>query len=64
MVRERVCADAQWLGLELDTTANDSGHSRISAESSSVSVWTIPTNEELVIARHTQRLIGASAAAA
>jgi acetate kinase len=64
VVRERVCRGARWLGVELDATANDSGLPRISAESSSVSVWTIPTNEELAIARHTQRLIGAAAAAA
>jgi acetate kinase len=64
VIRERVCRDAEWLGVELDAEANASGKSRISTESSPVSVWTIPTNEELMIAHHTWRLIGTSAVAA
>ena len=63
-VRERVCRDASWLGVELDVGANEEGRPRISKESSSVSVWAIPTNEELMIARHTGRVIGTAAAAA
>jgi acetate kinase len=55
-IRERVCADAGWLGVELDGAANRAGGPRISAQDSGVSVWVIPTNEELMIARHTQRL--------
>jgi acetate kinase len=64
VIRERVCRDAGWLGVELDVTANDAGGPRISTEASPVSVWTIPTNEELMIARHTRRVIGTVAAAA
>jgi len=64
VIRERVCRDAHWLGVELDTTANAGDGPRISTESSSVSVWTIPTNEELMIARHTRRVIETAAAAA
>jgi acetate kinase len=64
VIRERVCRDASWLGVELDITANDAGGPRISTESSAVSVWTIPTNEELMIAQHTRRLIGTEVAAA
>ena len=64
VVRERVCRDAGWLGVKLDPIANDAGGPRISTESSPVSVCTIPTNEELMIARHTRRLIGTAAAAA
>ncbi len=56
-IRERVCRDAGWLGVELDAAANASGGPRISAGSSRVSVWVIPTNEELMIARHTRRMI-------
>jgi len=52
-VRERVCRDAAWLGVELDASANDGGEPRIGAQSSRVSAWAIPTNEELMIARHT-----------
>jgi len=56
-IRQRVCHDAGWLGVELDVTANDADKSRISTPSSRVSAWVIPTNEELMIARHTKRLI-------
>jgi acetate kinase len=55
-IRERVCEGARWLGLELDAAANRSGARRISQPHSRVSAWVIPTNEELVIARHTRRL--------
>ena len=58
-VRERVCRDAAWLGIELDQAANASRGPRISTTSSRISAWVIPTNEELTIARHTQRLLGA-----
>ncbi len=64
VVRERVCHDARWLGVELDVNANETGGPRISIESSPVSVFVIPTNEELMIARHTRRVITKSAAAA
>jgi acetate kinase len=57
IIRERVCVDAAWLGVELDKNANDAGGPRISKEGSKVSVWVIPTNEELVIASHTKRLL-------
>lgn len=63
-IRERVCNSAEWLGVKLDSTANERGGPRISSDSSTVSVWTIPTNEELLIARHTCRLVGTAAAAA
>ena len=58
-IRARVCRDAAWLGLRLDEAANDRGGPRISAPGSPASAWVIPTNEELMIARHTLRLIGA-----
>jgi acetate kinase len=60
-IRERVCRRASWLGIELDSTANNAGGPRISKEGSPVSAWTIPTDEELMIARHTRRLIGKTA---
>ena len=56
-VRERVCRSARWLGLELDTVANMAGGPCISTPAAGVSVWVIPTNEELMIARHTSRLL-------
>ena len=56
-IRERVCRDAGWLGIELDPAANEAAGPRISTAGSRVPVWVIPTNEELMIARHTRRLI-------
>jgi acetate kinase len=56
-IRERVCRDAAWLGLELDPAANEKGGPRISMARSPVSAWAIPTNEELMIARHTRRVL-------
>jgi acetate kinase len=46
-----------WLGVKLDEPANASGGPRISAPDSGVSVWVIPTNEELMIAQHTLALV-------
>ncbi|HSC93777.1 MAG TPA: acetate/propionate family kinase [Burkholderiales bacterium] len=63
-VRERVCRDAAWLGVELNVEANKKGGPRISTAGSRVSAWAIPTNEELMIARHTRALLGAAAPAA
>ena len=56
-VREQVCALSAWLGIELDAAANAEHRSRISAPASRVTVWVLPTNEELVIARHTRKLV-------
>jgi acetate kinase len=56
-LRERVCPDAAWLGIEFDAAANERNGPRISTAASRVSAWVIPTNEELMIARHTRRLI-------
>ncbi|CAD6560261.1 Acetate kinase [Paraburkholderia kirstenboschensis] len=52
-VRERVCRAAAWLGVSLDADANAKRGPLISTAESAVEVWVIPTNEELMIARHT-----------
>ncbi|QQC66240.1 acetate/propionate family kinase [Paraburkholderia ginsengisoli] len=58
-VRERVCRAAAWLGVSLDASANERHGPRINDAQSAVEVWVIPTNEELMIARHTlERLEG------
>jgi len=57
-VRRRICEASAWLGIELDIEPNERHAARISKQDSSVSAWTIPTNEELMIARHTGRLLG------
>jgi acetate kinase len=56
-IREQVCRDAAWLGADLDPAANAAGGPRISTPGSRASAWSIPTNEELMIARHTRRLL-------
>jgi acetate kinase len=56
-IRRRIAAASQWLGVELDEAANEKNGPRISTPASRVSVWTIPTNEELVIAQHTRALL-------
>ncbi len=62
-IRERICDSSSWLGIELDDAANTDHSSRISTNRSKVSVWVIPTNEELMIARHTGSLLGLAKAA-
>lgn len=50
-IRQRVCEQFGWLGLNLDRAANEARGPRISTVNSPVSAWVIATNEELVIAR-------------
>jgi acetate kinase len=52
-LRERVCRDAAWLGVDLDVPANAAGGPCITRPGSRVAAWVLPTNEELMIARHT-----------
>lgn len=59
-IRERVCRQAAWLGIELDATANAKSSPRISSATSRSAAWVIPTNEELMIARHTRDLLAKS----
>ncbi len=51
-VRRRVLEDAAWLGVELDVPANASGGPRLTRPASGVAAFVIPTNEDLMIARH------------
>ena len=59
-IRARVCRDAGWLSVELDEAANRAGGPRISAAGSAVSAWVIPTDENLMIARHARAVLAAS----
>jgi acetate kinase len=56
-VRERVCRDLAWLGLDLDVTRNAANETIVSSDRSRVGILVIHTNEELMIARHTARLL-------
>lgn len=59
-IRARVCENLAWLGLELDDAANEAGRSLIARPAGKVRVLVVPTNEELIIARHTLRLVTGS----
>jgi acetate kinase len=60
-IRARICADITWFGVELDAELNAKhgvGHTgQISSDTSRVAVFVIPTNEELLIARDTVRVV-------
>jgi acetate kinase len=56
-IRRRICDASAWLGVALDDDANAAQRTRISAAGSRISAWVIPTDEELMIARHTGRLL-------
>jgi acetate kinase len=58
-VRKAVCENMQYLGLEIDLQKNESvkGQMDISAENSKAKVLVIPTNEELVIALDTEKIV-------
>lgn len=64
LVRDRVCRELDWFGIRLDADRNRvaEGEACISADDSRVAVWTVPTNEELVVARQVQELLGTEAA--
>jgi acetate kinase len=57
-LRKAVAAECGWLGLALDEDRNANGSSRISADTSRVSVWVVPTDEERMVARHTATVLG------
>ena len=56
-IRARVCRAANWLGLDFDESSNEQGGPLLSRSTSRVSAWAIPTNEELMIAQHTQQVL-------
>jgi acetate kinase len=58
--REKICADLEFLGVKLDLKKNSELHAKeavISRDGSKVKVLVVPTNEELVIAEDTVRII-------
>jgi len=57
-IRKQICAASAWLGVDVDDRANANNGPRISAAKSRVSAWVVPTNEELMIARHTASVLG------
>ncbi len=57
-VREMVCRQLGWLGLDFDATANTGKAECISTAGSRVAALVLPTNEEWMLARHTAELLG------
>jgi acetate kinase len=62
-LRALIVRQLAWLGLELDAAANAVGVPKISSEASRVAIYVVPTDEELMIARHTMALVSQSATA-
>jgi len=58
-MRAAICANLEWLGIELDPTANANanGEATLHPPSSRVQLWIMPTNEELIVARQTRALL-------
>jgi len=57
-IRARIAVGADWLGLVLDPDANRAGRRRISSDAGRVAAYVLPTDEELMIARHVDALLG------
>jgi acetate kinase len=60
-IRARICEGLDWMGLELDPERNaatvDGATGQIGRDGSRLEAWVIPTNEELLIARDTVRVV-------
>jgi acetate kinase len=61
-IRAEVVQACSWLGFELDNENNQVGGPRITRPDSRASAWVIPTDEELMIARHTRRVLNEDSA--
>jgi acetate kinase len=60
MIRELVVQRLEWLGARLDPAANAAANLVVSSKSSAIGLYVVPTDEELMIARHTLALVSAS----
>jgi acetate kinase len=60
-IRSAACANLDWFGIALDPLRNDNakGEMPIHAANSRVQLWIMPTNEELIVARHAKALLNA-----
>ncbi|MCI0366703.1 MAG: acetate/propionate family kinase [Phycisphaerales bacterium] len=59
-IRAAICQACQWLGVELDNASNARGGPQINRPNARVTAWVLPTNEELMIARHTVSVLAQS----
>ncbi len=60
VIRAKICMLASWIGVEIDAESNENNENKISGQSSAVEVFVIPTNEALMIANHTHRMMNNS----
>jgi acetate kinase len=58
-MRARIAEKLVWLGAELNSSANAAGKSKISSDASRIALHVVPTDEELMIARHTLAVLWA-----
>ena len=58
-IRKKICANLEWMGVKIDLDKNNvrSEQVEISSKDASIRTFIIPTNEELVIARDTKRIV-------
>ncbi|NRP35488.1 Acetate kinase [Marinobacterium sp. xm-d-579] len=57
LIREKVCSQLAWLGLEIDNKLNQSNQIEIATESSKVRVQVVPTDEEWMLAKYATQLV-------
>jgi acetate kinase len=57
-IRAGICRRASWLGVDFDPAANEAGGPRLTRPGSHVTAWVIPIDERLLVARHTQVVVG------
>lgn len=57
VIRKRICEGSAWLGFAINDAANEQASERISSDGARATAWVIPTNEELMIARHSLRIL-------
>jgi len=60
-IRAKICNLADWLGIQIDTQANENNETTISNQDSSVEISVIPTNEAMMIAKHTLNIVTSNA---
>lgn len=56
-IREKIVSNMEWLGAKLHHAHNNKNNATISADNSSVALYALPTDEELMIAQHTMAMI-------
>jgi acetate kinase len=58
LVRSKICHHLDWMGIEIDETANEANEAKISSRNSAIDVLVTPTDEEIVIANAARVILG------